>query len=185
MRRLIILVSFGLFFTAFVNAQVITDTLQAGKTFQKSLGAGQTHNYTLNLEKDQFVQLAVEQNEVDVMIRVFLPNGNLLRAFDSPTGSEGTEYAEVVSESAGAYRIEIAAISEADPSASGKYELKVVEWRKATDEELRFLKNESSRQAKGIALVVETSQSFDQFRLPETRVMMRIKAAELLWPSDE
>src|SRR5262249_27479611 len=61
---------------------------------------------------------------------------------------------------------------------------KVVDWRKATDEELSFRKNESSRKAKGLALVVETAQSFDQFR-SETRVTMRIEAAQLLWPSDE
>jgi hypothetical protein len=50
---------------------------------------------------------------------------------------------------------------------------------------LQVHKNESTRKAKGLALVIETSQSFDQFRLPETRVTMRIKAAQLLWPSDE
>jgi len=38
-----------------------------------------------------------------VVIRVFLPSGTLLREFDSPTGSEGTDYAEVVSDTAGAY----------------------------------------------------------------------------------
>jgi hypothetical protein len=185
MHRLSILLLFALFLAPFGYGQVVTETLQSGKTIQKSLAAGQTHSYTINLEKDQFIQLGVEQREIDVVVRVFAPNGNLLRECDSPTGSAGTEYAEVISEVAGAYRVEIAPLNGSDLSASGKYELKILEWRKATDEELQFRKNESTRKAKGLALVIETSQGFDQFRLPETRVIMRIKAAQLLWPSDE
>ena len=184
MGRLSILLSFGLFLAPVVNGQA-PETLQPGKTIEKPLTAAQTHSYTINLEKDQFIQLAVEQRGIDVVVRVFLPGGNLLREFDSPTGNEGTDYAEVITETPGTYRVEIAPTSESEPAASGKYVLKIVEWRKATDEELQFRKNESTRKAKGLALVVETSQSFDQFRLPETQVTMRIKAAQLLWPSDE
>lgn len=185
MRRLSILFSFALFLAPAVVGQVATESLQAGKAVEKSLAAGQTHSYTINLEKDQFIRLTVEQRGIDVVVRVFVPNGNLLREFDSPNGTEGTEYVELIPETAGAYRVEVAPINDSEPAASGKYELKVAEWRKATDEELQSRKNENMRKAKGLALVVETSQSFDQFRLPETRVAMRIKAAQLLWPSDE
>ena len=184
MRRLSILLTFGLFLTPLVYGQA-SETLQSGKTIEKSLTSGQSHSYTINLETDQFLQLAVEQRGIDVVVRVFLPGGNLLREFDTPNGTEGTEYAELITETAGTYRVEIAPTGEADLTATGKYVLKIVEWRKATDEELQFRKNQNSRKAKGLALVVETSQSFDQFRLPETRVTMRIKAAQLLWPSDE
>jgi len=185
MRRFSVLLSLGLLIATAINGQTASDLLQRGKAIEKSLAAGQTHSYTIDLEKDQFVQLAVEQQDIDVAIRVFAPGGNLLHEFDSPTGTEGTEYAEVISESAGRFRIEIAAINDGDVSASGKYELKILEWRKATDGELQFRKNANTRKAKGLALVLETSQNFDQFRLPETRVTMRIKAAQLLWPSDE
>jgi hypothetical protein len=167
------------------NAQTVTETLQTGTNIEKSLAAGQAHSYMINLEQDQFLQLAVEQRGIDVVVRVFLPNGNLLREFDSPTGSQGTEYAEVISEVAGVYRVEIAPLNGGEPGASGKYEIKIVEWRKATDEELQLHKNAGTRKAKAIALVVEASDSFDQFRLPETRVTLRLKAAQLLWPSDE
>ncbi|HYW73276.1 MAG TPA: hypothetical protein VE961_19805 [Pyrinomonadaceae bacterium] len=185
MRRLSLVLLVALLVAPAVRAQTAVETLESGTTIEKSIAAGQTHSYTLNLEKDQFVQLAVEQRGVDVVVRVFLPNGNLAHEFDSPTGSEGTEYAEVLAESAGAYRVEIAPLGGNETSTSAKYELKVVEWRKATDEELKLHQNDSARKAKARALVVETSQSFDQFRLPETRVTMRIRAAELLWPSDE
>src|SRR4051812_41944038 len=162
--RLSVLFCFALFLAPPVTGQVATESLQAGKAVEKSLAAGQTHSYTINLDKDQFVQLAVEQQGIEVLIRVFLPGGNLLREFNSPNGSETTEYVEVISDAAGVYRIEITRAGEIDPSTSGKYVLKIVESHKATDDELQFRKNESTRKAKGLALVVETSQSFAQFR---------------------
>jgi len=166
MRRLSFLLYFGLLFVPAINGQTQPEPLQARKDVEKSMRAGQTHSYSLNLEKDQYVQLAIEQNGIDVMLRVFLPSGNLLREFDSPTGDEGTDYAELISETAGIYRVEIVPLNDGNLSASGKYRLKVVDWRKATDEELQFSRNQSTRKAKGLALVLETSQSFDQFRLP-------------------
>src|SRR5262249_52148326 len=149
-----------------------------GKAIERAMSAGQVHSYTISLEKDQFLQLAVEQHGVDVVVRVFLPDGKLLRQFDSPTGTEGTEYAEVISETAGTYRVEVALLNEAETSASGKYEIKIIDLRKATEEELRFRKNENTRKSKGLALLVETSQNLDQLRLPETRIVMRIEAAQ-------
>jgi hypothetical protein len=185
MRRLSSLLFFGILFVPAINGQTQPEALQPRKSIEKSITAGQTHSYSLNLEKDQYVQLAVEQNGIDVVMRVFLPTGNLLHEFDSPTGKDGTDYAEVISESAGIYRIEIAPLADDNPAESGKYQLKVVDWRKATDDELQFVKNDGARKAKGLALVLEAAQGFDQFRLPETQVDMRLKAAQLLWPSDE
>ena len=185
MRRLSSLLFFALLFVPAINGQTQPEPLQPRKTVEKSISAGQTHSYSLNLEKDQYVQLAVEQNGIDVVLRVFLPNGNLLHEFDSPTGKEGTEYAEVISENAGIYRIEIAPLTDENPTESGKYQLKVVDWRKATDDELQFSKIDGARKAKGLALVLEAAQGFDQFRLPETQVSLRLQAAQLLWPSDE
>jgi hypothetical protein len=75
MYRLSILLSFGLFLAPVVHGQVGTETLQSGKTIEKSLAAGQTHRYTINLEKDQFIQLAGEQRGIDVVVRVFAPGG--------------------------------------------------------------------------------------------------------------
>ncbi len=183
MRRLSFLFSLGLLFAPATNGQATYEALQPGKAIERTLSAGQAHSYTVSLEKDQFLRLAVEQRGVDVVIRVFLPDGKLLRQFDSPNGNEGTEYAEVIAETPGTYRVEVATLD--DDSALGKYEIKIVDLRKATDEELRFRKNENTRKAKGLALLLETSQDLDQFRLPETRVTMRIRAAQLLWPSDE
>jgi hypothetical protein len=183
MRRLSALFFLAIFFVPAINGQVTSATLQPGKGIERTLSGGQTHSYTISLEKDQFVQLAVEQRGIDVVIRVFDLDGRLLHQFDSPSGTVGTEYAEIISDTSGTYRIEVATLNDAE--ASGKYEIKISELRKATDEELRFRKNEDTRKAKGLALLIEISQDLDQLHLPETVVTLRIRAAQLWWPSDE
>lgn len=184
MRRLSVFLSLLLLLVAPTTfAQGASTSLQLGIPIERKLSAGQTHSYTISLKKDQFVQLAVDQRDIDVVVRVFVPDGKLLREFDSPTGSEGVEDVQIISEFAGTYRVEVGAL--ADDSAPGGYEIKVVELRKATEEELEVRKNENTRKAKGLALLIETAKNLDQFRLPETRVAMRIKAAQLLWQSNE
>ena len=186
MRRLSLLFSLPtLLVAALTTAGQVTSTpLQPGVPVERALATGQTHSYTINLEKDQFVQLSVEQRGLDVLVRVFLPDGKLLREFDSPTGTEGVEYVEIVADTSGAYRVEVTSASDIDNPASARYDLKIVELRKATDEELLAHKNESTRKAKGLALLLETAQHLDQFRQPENRVTMQINAAQLLRASD-
>jgi hypothetical protein len=160
-------------------------SLQLGLPIEKSLPAGQTHSYSINLEKDQFAQIAVEKRGVEIVLRMYAPDGKLLREFEGSNGSDGTEYAEIVVDTRGTYRVDVSSVDEADNSVPGKYEIKFAELRKATPEELQTRKNENARKGKGLALLIEASQNFDQFRLPETRVAMQLRAAQLLWQSDE
>ena len=185
MCRRSLLLCFGLFLATAANGQIAVEPLQRGKTVEKALAAGQVDPYVLNIEKDQFVQIAVVQRGIDVVIRVFAPGGKLLKEFDGPTGAEGTDYAEIISDITGSFRIEITSLDTAEATASGRYQIKILESRKATEEELQRRGNESTRKAKGLALAIETADAFDQFRVPETRVAMRIMAAEMLWTSDE
>src|SRR5262249_6503073 len=141
--------------------------------------------YILNLEKDQFAQIDVEKHGVEIVLRMFGPDGKLVRESDESNGTDNTENIQIVVESRGSYRIEVSSLEEADNSVPGKYAIKLTELRKANEEELRIRKNENTRKAKGLALLIEASQTFDQFRLPETRVGMQLRAARLLWQSDE
>ena len=182
-RSLVLSLPALLAFALTIAGQGATRSLEPGVAVKKTLAATQTHSYTLTLTKDQFVQLTVEQLQIDVVVRVFLPDGTLLREYDSPTGTEGFEYAEFVSDSAGTYRVDILQL--AGGEATGQYEIKIEELRKATEQELHSMKNERTRKAKGLALLTETMPAVDQLRLPETRIDMRIKAAQLLWKSDQ
>ncbi len=46
--------------------------------------------YTAELEKGQFVNLSVEQRDVDIITKVFTPNDVLVGEFDTPTSGRGT-----------------------------------------------------------------------------------------------
>ena len=174
-----------LFLSAISSAgQGLSTALQAGSSVDRELRAGQTHSYTVNLEKEQFLQLAIEPADVAVVVRVFLPDGKLLREIAELNEGEDVAHVELVSDFSGAYRFEIASNADVNTPAI-QYHVKIAELRKATDEELRAHKNESARKAKGLALLVETAQHLDQFRQPENRVEKQLEAAQLLWHSDE
>lgn len=170
-------------FALTIAGQRAIRSLEPGSSIKTTLSATQTHSYTVTVEKNHFVQLSVEQFYVDVIVRVFLPDGTLLREFDSPTGTDGVEHVEFVAEPAGAYRVDVVHLAGGD--ASGQYEIRIQELRRATEQELQSVKHARTRKAKGLALLTDTMPAVDQSRLPETRIELRIKAGQLMWKSDQ
>jgi hypothetical protein len=168
-----------------VSAQSGATSLQPGTPIERTLAAGQTHSYNVSLEQDQILQLVVEQRGIDVVVRVFSPAGQRLGEFDSPNGTDGPENVSVIAEATGAYRIDVAPLGQMENLAPGRYEIKIVELRKATEEELQAGKNQEVVKAKGLALLVQTTQSFPELRRAQTRAGFQIQAARLLWSSDE
>src|SRR5437660_2253572 len=159
-------------------------SLQLGTPIERTRAAGQSHRYTIKLEQDQIAQLVVDQRGIDVIVRVFSPGGRRLGEFDTPNGIEGPENATVIAPIAGAHSLQAAPLSGYENPA-GRYEIKVVGLRKATDQELQSIKNQDVIKAKGLALLTEATQSLPQLRRPQTRAGFQIKAAQLLWTSDE
>ena len=172
------------FFSMFnANAQPGATSLQPGTPIERTLAAGQMHSYTVSLEQDQFLQLVVDQRGIDVVVRVFSPTGRRLGEFDSPNGTEGPENVSVVAEAAGVYRIDVAPLSGYE-NPSGRYEIKILEVRKATEQELQAGKDQEGLKAKGLALLIQITESFQEVH-PQTRARFQIRAAQLLWTSDE
>jgi hypothetical protein len=181
---LLLLLPSLLFNAARVSAQVAATSLQPGTPIERTLSAGQTHTYNVNLEQDQLLQLVVEQRGIDVVVRVFSPAGRRLGEFDSPNGTDGPENVSVVADATGSFRIEVAPLGQNEPQRPGRYEIKIVEQRKATDEELEAGKNKERVKAKGLALLAQVSPTFQELR-PQTRARFQIRAGQLLWSSDE
>jgi hypothetical protein len=118
------------------------------------------------------------------VVRAFSPSGRRLGEFDTPNGNSGPEDVTVIAETSGAYRIEVAPLSGYE-NPSGRYEIKIVELRKATEQELQAGKNQEVLKAKGLALLIEATQALPQLRGPQTRAAFQIQAAQLLWNSDD
>ena len=186
MRRsaTILLVTFScLFPIASTTAQ--SDSLQVGSTVERTLASDQKHSFTINLEADQFLQLVVDQHGIDVIVRVFSPEGKSLGEFDSPNGTEGPEDVSLISVTTGVYRIEVAPLRQRENVPAGRYEIRIVELRHATDQELQAGKNQEVLKARGLALLTELADSFAQIHQPAIRVRAQLQAAQLLWPTDE
>src|SRR5437867_3645265 len=181
-RILFLLLSF---FAAVPLASGQSVTLQPGTPIERSLSAGQTHNFFVNLEKDQFLQLVVDQKGIDVIVRVFSPEGRRVGEFDSPNGTDGPENVTVIADAAGSYRIEVAPLGQTENPSPGRYEIRIVEIRKATEQELQSARNQEVIKQKAIGLLIETAAGFQELRSAQTRARFQIKAAQLLWNADE
>lgn len=73
------------------SAPAKTNKLIKGNPVTKSVVNDEVHSYTVPLEKGQYLELKIEQNDVDVIAEVFAPSGESLGEFDTPTSGRGTE----------------------------------------------------------------------------------------------
>jgi hypothetical protein len=163
------------------NAQT---TLQLGSPIERELQRGRPHEFTVELQEHNFIQLVVEQRGIDVIVKVFSPAGKSLGEFDTPNGDEGPEHVSFVAVAAGSYRVFVGPL---DPkgTTTGKYQIKIVELRKATDQELKTSKNLEVTKAKGIALLADVETMIPQIKSAQTRLKIQLQAAQLLWDIDQ
>ena len=168
-------------FCSAANAQT---SLQLGSPLERELQPWQQHEFTVELQENNFIQLVVEQRGIDVIVKVFSPAGKSLGEFDTPNGAEGPEHVSFVAVAAGSYRVLVGPL---DPknATTGKYEIKIVEVRKATDQELKTSKNLEATKAKGVALLADVEAMIPQIKSPQTRLKVQLQAGQLLWDIDQ
>ena len=113
------------------NTQEVT-TLESGKPVERGLAGGQIHGYKITLAEGQYVSVIVEQRGIDVVVRLFSPDGKLITEYDSRgIGSRGQETPKLVTEAVGVYKFEVAAKVKDAPA--GRYEIRITELRAATE----------------------------------------------------
>jgi CHAT domain-containing protein/Tfp pilus assembly protein PilF len=105
--------------------------LQLNKPIQNSLAGGQTRTYEVELVRGQFMHALVMQQGVDVAVKLFAPDNNLLIAMDSPNDTTGPEPVSCIAEISGLYRIEVTPGNPSSPA--GRYEIKITDIRSPTD----------------------------------------------------
>jgi CHAT domain-containing protein/tetratricopeptide (TPR) repeat protein len=109
------------------------ELLTLGHPIERELAGGQLHSYRLALTAGQFLRLVVDQRGIDVVVRLFGPDGKQILEVDSPNGARGPEPVLFVAEASGDYRLEVRSL-EAGASA-GRYEAKVEELRPAAPQD--------------------------------------------------
>lgn len=159
-------------------------TLQPGVPIERSLGPGQVHEFTVNSKANSYVQLVVEQKGIDVVVNISSPDGKDLKQCDTPNGADGVEQVSFLATESGKYRIAISPLNK-DDTTTGRYQIKLIEAREATEEEIEASKNREAAKAKGIALLLELREAISQIRSPHTRINAQLTAANLLKETDE
>jgi len=138
------------------NSPPDTAQLAPGKPVTTSIINDEVHTYEIKLEQGEFLGLAIEQHDVDVITKVFSPNGDFLGEFDTPTSGRGTEQIRIGAEMSGDFRVDIFTLSErAEP---GQYKLTMAEPRPLTERDQQLLS------------AIKFHQEADRLRArPETR----------------
>ena len=167
------------------TAQRPKSTLQVGIPVERTIASGQTHQYGVTLQRDQYLQVVVDQRGIDVVVRVFSPDGKSLGEFDSPNGADGPENVSFVAASDGVYGIAVTPLGQVESTSLGHYEIKILELRHATSEELKAGKNLEELKSKGVALLTEVVDAIPEIRSRQTRVRVLLQTSNLLWNFDE
>jgi erythromycin esterase len=107
------------------TVQVQAQPLDQGKPIERELKGSETHAYKIKLEAGDFLNAAVNQRGVDVVVRVFAPDGNKIADIDSPNGTQGDEPIALQAKIPGAYRVEVSSLEPTAPP--GRYEIRINE----------------------------------------------------------
>jgi len=127
------------------NVKTEAQVLEPGKPVERELKNGETHVYQIVLSVGQFLDAAVNQRGVDVVVRIFAPDGSKLAEIDSPNGDQGDEPVAVEAKASGAYRVEVSPLEEV--SQQGKYEIRINELLSADAYVKRLAENKAKQQA--------------------------------------
>jgi hypothetical protein len=108
-------------------------TLEPGKSIERELSGSRSHFYKTNLTSGQYLQIAVSQQGIDVLVALYTPDGKKIDDVDSEHATAGSENISAIAEAAGAYMVEVRSAEKT--AQTGHYEIKVEELRAATAED--------------------------------------------------
>lgn len=140
--------------------------LPQNQPVERELTGGQTHIYRVNLAVNEFLQVRVEQKGVDISIKLYGPQRELLAQMDSPNAKEGPETLSWVAGIAGECRIEISPLEK--EGVNGRYSVRRVNRREATAQDRRRVSVErvfmEALSARGAAEDEERAKAMPKFR---------------------
>jgi CHAT domain-containing protein/tetratricopeptide (TPR) repeat protein len=108
--------------------------LEPGARIQREIRRGQADFYRIALASRQYLHLVVDQQGVDLVVTLLGPQGNVATTVNSLRGMLVPEHLLFVTEAPGDYRLEVR--PRYPDSNAGRYEVRVLELRDATDEDI-------------------------------------------------
>ena len=117
---------------AFVLQSPDLPSLEQDKPIERELAGGESHSYRITLASGQYARVAVDQRHINVAVLAFDPDGKKIVESDMFRTGE-SEVISMVAETAGAYRLEV--LSPDKNASKGRYEIKVIDLRAATEQD--------------------------------------------------
>lgn len=114
--------------------------LKKGESIKEKLSGGQSHYYRLPLAKNQYLQLVVNQEAIDVVVVFLAPDGSKLDEVDSFNGANGPEPLSIITPASGEYRLQVRSDNKSAPS--GQYTIDIEELRAATERDRNQIRAE-------------------------------------------
>src|ERR1041384_6470441 len=108
-------------------------SLETNKPIERELAGGQKHIYKITFPANQYAKLLVEQRGIDVIVRLLDAEGKVAAEYDYDPRNNGEEPVEMTAKAAGDYQLTVEPRQKL--AADGRYEIRIVEMRKATDKE--------------------------------------------------
>lgn len=112
-------------------------TLEPGQSIERQLKGGETHAFQVSLQTGQFLSISVEQRGIDIELKFYNPNRQLVTETDALNGTQGPEVASIIAAQPGIHRIDI--VSPGNASPTGSYEVKILAIRPATEQDHRWI----------------------------------------------
>lgn len=103
--------------------------LRQNQPIKQQLARSDAHSYRVTLQSGEYIRVVVEQEEIDVEVRLFGPEGQKVVETDNGPAPE-LESLSVLAETPGEYRLEISLHDK--QAAAGNYEIRIEERRQAT-----------------------------------------------------
>lgn len=159
--------------------------LQPGTPIERSIAPGGVHSFSVSVDENSLVQITVTQRGIDVVVSIYSPGGRKVTEQDSPNGTDGPENVSFVTVEKGPYQVTVSPLSREEGVAEGRYEIKIIEVRQATEEEIKTSKNQDDLKARALALLDEVEGIIPELKVPQSRIRAQIQAAQMLWEPDE
>ena len=116
--------------------------LREGFTVSAELKGGESRGYKFSLSRGQFLNAAIDQQGVDLEVRLRDAAGKEVAWMDSLNGSSGVESVATVLPETGVYHLQISSSNR--KAAAGRYELRIIALRPATPDDVEHAAAEKS-----------------------------------------